>query len=146
MSVLDGFCYGANNLNYKSLNNIERLEERKNKMSEYVSYEVSKEVNDILGKYYCRNFSKFSAKCWRFSETGSGGHANGPEIDDFYYDDNPLDDYDDTIFAFTWNELYKLMNKLVDGDFRKAEFECIDNIDTFALELNKYLEEKMDSN
>ena len=38
--------------------------------------------------------------------------------------------------------LYTLMNKVVDGDFRKAEFEAIENIDEFALELNKYLEEK----
>ena len=110
-------------------------------MSEYVSYEVSKEVNDILGKYYCRNVFKTEPKCWRYPVNGSGGHASGPFIDDFYYDDNPLDDYDDTIFAFTWEDLYTLMNKVVKGDFRKSEFECIEDINQFALELNKYLEE-----
>ena len=33
------------------------------------------------------------------------------------------------------------MNKFEEGTFRKTEFECIDDIDIFALELNKELEE-----
>lgn len=111
-------------------------------MSEYVSYEVSKEVNDILGKYYCRNFHHYTDKCWRYPETGSGGHASDPYIDDFiYHEDNPLNEDDDTIMAFTWKELFELINKVVVGDFRKAEFEAIDNIDTLAIKLNNYFKE-----
>ena len=110
-------------------------------MIEYISYNIAKEVNDILGKTWCKIFKNKSKKCWRFPETGSGGHAIGPFIDDFYYDDYPLDDNDDTVFAFSWNELFTLMNVVVKGDFLKSEFECIENIDKFALELNNYIKE-----
>ena len=106
-------------------------------MEEYVSYEVSKEVNDILGKSYARLFNTLTKNCWR-----SGGHASGPEIDDFYYYDDPFNIDDDTCLAFTWNELHALMNKVVVGDYRKTEFECIKDINEFAIELNKYIEEK----
>ena len=105
-------------------------------MKEHVSYEVSKEVNDVLGKYYARLFNTLTKNCWR-----SGGHASGPEIDDFYYYDDPFNIDDDTCCVFTWEELNKLMNKVVLGDYRKTEFECIENIDQFAIELKNYLEE-----
>ena len=108
---------------------------------EYVSYKVSKEVNDILGHSYCRNIFKTKPKCWRYPVNGSGGHASAPFIDDFYWDDDPFDDYDDTIFAFTWEDLYALMNKVVKGDFRKSEFESIEDINQFALELYDYVKE-----
>lgn len=111
-------------------------------MKEYVSYDVSKEINDTLGKYYCRLFGKLTKECWRYAVNGSGGHASDPEIDDFYYYDDPFDENDDTVMAFTWDELYALMNKVVIGDYRKTEFECIENIDEFAIELNKYIKEK----
>jgi len=105
-------------------------------MKEHVSYEVSKEVNDVLGKNYARLFNTLTKNCWR-----SGGHASAPEIDVFYYYDDPFNIDDDTYCAFTWEELNELMNKVVLGDYRKTEFECIENIDQFAIELKNYLKE-----
>lgn len=61
-------------------------------MNDYVSYEVFKEVNDVLGKYYARLFNTLTKNCWR---------SGCPEIDDFYYDDDPFNINDDTCCAFT---------------------------------------------
>ena len=99
-----------------------------------ISYECAKEVNDILGKSYARLFYTLTKNCWR-----SGGHASGPEIDDFYYYDDPFNIDDDTCCAFTLEELDKLMNKVVLGDYRKSEFEAIDNIDEYAYKLKDYV-------
>lgn len=108
---------------------------------EYISFKIAKEVNDTLGYAYCHARLPKIETCWRYPETGSGGHACAPYIDDIYYYDDPFDEYDDTWFAFSWEELYALMNAVVIGDYRKVEFESIEDIDEFALELYNYVKE-----
>jgi len=107
----------------------------------YVSFHVAEEVSEKLGSEYCYKFHHKTEKCWRYPETGSGGHASGPYIDDWYGDD-PFDYYPEVWFAFSWKELYALMNAVVIGDYRKVEFESIEDIDQFALELNEYIKEQ----
>jgi len=112
------------------------------KMEEYISFELAKEVNDTLGYAYCYARLPKIKKCWRYPTSGNGGHPRGPYIDDIYYDDDPFDEYDDTWFAFSWKELYNLMNAYVVGDYRKVEFECIEDINEFAMKLSQYIKEK----
>lgn len=114
-------------------------------MEEYISFETAQEVNDTLGYayYYFAKLPKIE-KCWRYPVSGSGGHPCAPYIDDLYHDDDPFDEYDDTWFAFSWKELYDIMNACIIGDYRKTEFECIEDINEFAIELNQYLKEKDD--
>ena len=99
-----------------------------------ISYECAREVNDILGKSYAILFHTLTKNCYR-----GGGY---PEIDVFYYYDDPFNIDDDTCCAFTLEELNKLMNEVVLGDYRKSEFEAIDNIDEYAYKLKEYIEKK----
>jgi len=107
---------------------------------EYISFHVAEEVSEKLGSEYCYKFHHKTEKCWRYPETGSGGHPSDPYIDDWYSDD-PFDYYPEVWFAFSWKELYALMNAVVIGDYRKVEFESIEDIDEFALELYNYVKE-----
>lgn len=108
---------------------------------EYTSYQISQKVNITLGLYYAFNFHKKTSKCWRYPTSSNGGHASSPYIDDYNCDDDPFDKYDDTICAFNWDELQKIMNHKVLGCYRKSEFEAIENIDDYAMQLNDYINE-----
>ncbi len=110
--------------------------------NKYISFHVVEEVSEKLGSEYCYKFHHKIKKCWRYPVSGSGGHPCAPYIDDWDYDDDPFEEYDDTWFAFLWEELYALMNAVVIGDYRKVEFESIEDIDEFALELYNYTKEK----
>ena len=110
-------------------------------MKEYISFEIAEKCNKLAPRYagYCHKVTK---KVWRYPENSNGGHAFAPFIDtrdDMYLD---ADDFEEIWSAFDWNELYELMNVVVDGDYRKSEFEAIESIDEFAIELNNYLKEK----
>lgn len=112
-------------------------------MEEHISFETAEKCNKLAPRYagYCHKGTK---KVWIYPENCNGGHASAPFIetrDDMYFD---ADDFEEIWSAFDWNELYELMNAVVDGDFRKSEFEAIESIDEFALELNQYLEEKFE--
>ena len=110
-------------------------------MKEYISFETAEKVSETLGAkfYLCHGKPE---KCWRYESTSSGAHPSAPYIDDLRYDDDPFDYYPEVWFAFSWEELFELMNKVVLGDYRKSEFECIENIDEFALELYAYIKEQ----
>ena len=109
----------------------------------YISFNTAEEVSEKLGAEYLYKFHHKTKKCWRYEETSNGAHPSGPKIDDWDGDD-PFDYYPEVWFAFSWEELYALMNAVVIGDYRKTEFECIEDIDTFALELYYYAKEKME--
>ena len=108
-------------------------------MKEYISFETARECNKLSVRYsgYCHKHTK---KIWRYPENSNGGHPESPFIDNS--DDMWSDEYEEIWSAFDWNELYELMNVVVDGDYRKSEFEAIESIDEFAIELNNYLKEK----
>lgn len=109
-------------------------------MEEYVSFDVCQQIPKVAFKYKVY-LHKYPKKCWKYETSSNGGHVRGAYLDDMT--DMCIDnDYEEFWCTFTWNELYELMNKVVDGDYRKSEFELIDNIDKFALELNEYLKEK----
>lgn len=119
-------------------------------MEEYVSWEAANKIfdnRDKLNTYYHLKLHRSPTKFWYYPVNGSGGHHSSPRLEDskdiFYLvDDDEF--YGAIIHSFNWKELYELMNVCVDGDYRKTEFESIEDIDQFAIELNQYLKEKGD--
>lgn len=105
-----------------------------------ISYKCACEINDDLAGFALYTCGK-KLKVWRYPVSGSGGHYCDPYIDDQYYDDNPDDQYDDTIIAPDWNDLRKILNKMNPSLGILVEFEAIDNIDEYAYELAKYYKE-----
>ena len=108
-------------------------------MTEYISFDIAKKCDKLSINYgiYC---NKNTNKVWNYPESSNGSHASSPSIKD--REDLYEDEYEGEVWsAFSWKELFELMNKVVEGDFRKSEFECIEDINQFALELNKYIKE-----
>ena len=102
-----------------------------------ISYECAVKVNDVL-VYPVWSACGRKLKVWRYPVSGSGGHYCEPYIDNMMYDDDPSDDYDDTIIAPDWNDLRKSLNSLNPSWYILSEFESIDNIDEYAYKLADY--------
>lgn len=104
-----------------------------------ISFECAKSIKELSKTFgiYCH---KVTNSVWVYPVNSNGGHSSNPfiEIRSELY----LDDIEEIWPAFDWNELRELMNIVVDGDYRKSEFEAIENIDEFAYELNEYLKIK----
>lgn len=105
-----------------------------------ISYSCAKETNDTLSHILLKTCKQL--KVYRYTVTGSGGHATAPYIDNMYYDDNPADEDDDTIIAPDWNDLRKCLYSLNPSYFIASEFEAIENIDEYAYKLADYIKMK----
>ena len=105
-----------------------------------ISYECAGKLNDNLAWIY-QFVCKRNLKVWRYPVSGSGGHYCDPYIDDLHYDDEPEDDYDDTIVAPNWDELRQILNHFEPPLGILVEFEAIDNIDEYATKLVDYMKE-----
>ena len=102
-----------------------------------ISYDCANKINDDLAWFALYVCGK-KLKVWRYPQSGSGGHYCDPYIDYQNYDDNPDDDYDDTIIAPNWDELRQMLNALEPSYYTLSEFEAIDNIDEYAFKLSDY--------
>lgn len=109
-----------------------------------ISYKCANEINDDLAWFALYVCGK-KLKVWRYPVSESGGHYCDPYIDYQNYDDNPDDDYDDTIIAPNWDDLRKILNKLEPGIAILVDFEAIEDIDEFAYKLRDYYNEVFES-
>ena len=112
-------------------------------MEEYISFETADKCGTKLSIKYSAYCHKQTKKVWRYPENSEGGHPQSPSLEDRT---DMWGEIDEIWSAFNWNELYELMNVIVDGDYRKSKFECIENIDDFALQLYEYIKEKFNRN
>jgi hypothetical protein len=105
-----------------------------------ISYKCALEINDDLAIPVLNSCAK-TVKVWRYPESGSGGHYCDPYIDGMRWDDDPTDDYDDTIIAPNWDELRKTLSHYKPPLGILVDFEAIDSIDEYAKKLVEYIKE-----